>query len=250
MALTDEMAHQGSWLFRWRSFVPVGLLALMLPPSLFGLHTPLGSYEFHKAWELICLLISLLGLAIRCATVGFVPRGTSGRGTLKQSARTLNTTGIYSLVRHPLYVGNYVIGLGVTLVWFDWWAPVIYSLCFWLYYERIMIAEEKYLKNLFGDAFLKWSQVTPSFIPSWTAWKQWKRPSLSFSVLSMLRREYSTLLLLVLLHASMEVVENYWLENRLAIGLEWGTILIVTAAIYILLATLKKRTSFLRVVGR
>lgn len=59
MALTDEMGMQGSWLFRWRSYVPIMLLVLMLPPSLLGLHWPFGSYAFHKVWELVCLLISL-----------------------------------------------------------------------------------------------------------------------------------------------------------------------------------------------
>src|SRR5262245_38027543 len=111
MALIDEMSVQGSWLFRWRSFVPVALLALMLPPSLIGLHIPFGSYHFHVVWEWACFGLSMLGLAVRCATVGFVPVGTSGRGTTKLNACALNTTGMYSLVRHPLYLGNYLAGL-------------------------------------------------------------------------------------------------------------------------------------------
>jgi protein-S-isoprenylcysteine O-methyltransferase Ste14 len=250
MALTDEMGLQGSWLFRWRSYVPFVLLALMLPPSLVGLGWPFGSYQFHKVWESVCVLISLSGFGIRCATVGFVPRGTSGRGTAKLNATVLNTTGMYSLVRHPLYLGNYLIGLGVTLVWLDWWAPVIYSLCFGLYYERIMIAEEQYLARQFGDAFRQWASVTPSIVPSPSQFRHWQRPALPFSFRSMLRREYSTFALLIALHAGMEAIENYWIEGRLGFGLEWGGVLIGVVAIYVLLRLLKKRTKLLKPPGR
>ncbi|MGB8874133.1 MAG: hypothetical protein WCC75_12145, partial [Desulfobaccales bacterium] len=45
---------------------------------------------------------------------GLPPRGTSGRNTQGQVAETLNTTGIYSLVRNPLYLGNFLIWLGLS----------------------------------------------------------------------------------------------------------------------------------------
>jgi protein-S-isoprenylcysteine O-methyltransferase Ste14 len=250
MSLIDEMGMQGAWLFRWRSYIPVALLALMLPPSLLGLHWPFGSHRFHNVWELVCLAVSLLGLAIRCATVGFVPAGTSGRGTTKLSAKALNTTGLYSLVRHPVYVGNYLVGLGVTLVWFDWWAPVTYSLSFWLYYERIMIAEEQFLLNQYGNEFLQWAKYTPSFIPTPSQFTRWKRPALPFSFVSTVRREYSTLVLVVALHAGMEAIENYWMGGRLSFGREWGPVLGCTLALYAFLAFLKKRTWALKVSGR
>jgi protein-S-isoprenylcysteine O-methyltransferase Ste14 len=250
MTLIDEMGMQGSWLFRWRSYVPLMLLALLLPPSLLGLHWPFGSYQFHKIWELVCLLVSFSGLLVRCATVGFVPSGTSGRGTSKLKATVLNTTGMYSLVRHPVYVGNFFIGLGVTLVWFDWWAPVIYTLCFGLYYERIMIAEELYLEQQFGDAFRQWARVTPSFVPSLSQLRRWKKPELPFSFLATVRREYSTFVVVVTLHAGMELIENYCIDGRLRFGREWGWILATAIAIYILIGALKKRTGVLAVKGR
>lgn len=250
MSLTHEMQSQGSWLFRWRSYVPIALLALLLPPSVVGLHFPFGSYQLHKAWEVVCLLVSLAGLAIRCATVGFVPAGTSGRGTKKLDAQTLNTTGMYSVVRHPIYAGNYLVGLGVTLVWFDWWAPVIYSLCFWLYYERIIIAEEHYIQNRFGEQFHRWARVTPSFLPTVSSMRNLRRPALPFSFVSMLRREYSTFVLIIALYAGMEAIENLWLDDRLTLGFEWGSALAAALALYVLLSVLKKCSRLLDVRGR
>jgi protein-S-isoprenylcysteine O-methyltransferase Ste14 len=250
MALVEEMQLQGSWLFRWRSYVPIILLAILLPPSLIGLHWPFGSYEYHRVWEYFCVAISLAGIGIRCATVGFVPAGTSGRGTTKQNARVLNTTGMYSLVRHPLYLGNYLVGLGVTLVWFDWWAPVIYSLCFWLYYERIMIAEEQFLAARFGEEFRQWAHETPVFFPSPSKPIRWRRASLPFSFRSTLRREYSTLVLIVALHTGMEGIENYWINGNLNFASLWGTTLIITVVTYVSLEIIKKRTQLLTVCGR
>jgi protein-S-isoprenylcysteine O-methyltransferase Ste14 len=250
MALLDEMQLQGSWLFRWRSYVPIALLALLLPPSLLGLHWPFGSYEFHKVWMCLCVAISMIGFGIRCATVGFVPTGTSGRGTTKQKAVVLNTTGMYSIVRHPLYLGNYLVGLGVTLVWFDWWAPVIYSLCFWLYYERIMIAEEQFLTARFGEEFRRWAHRVPAFFPSPFWLIRWRRPLLPFSFRSTLRREYSTLFLIVVLHTGMEGIENYWINREVNFGSLWAAIMIATVALYLALSIIKRRTQLLQASDR
>ena len=60
-------------------------------------------------YEAACIALAFVGLAIRVFTVGFVPAGTSGRKHDGQIAETLNTTGIYSLTRNPLYLGNAVI---------------------------------------------------------------------------------------------------------------------------------------------
>ncbi len=58
------------------------------------------------------MVISFFGLALRVIVVGHAPYGTSGRNTREQVADTLNTTGMYSIVRHPLYLANYLIILG------------------------------------------------------------------------------------------------------------------------------------------
>jgi hypothetical protein len=59
-----------------------------------------------------------------------------------------------------------------------------------------------------------------------------------------------TFVLVVTLHAGMEAIENYWINGRLSFGLEWGCLLSVAIAVYVLLASLKKRTGLLIVEGR
>ena len=66
----------------------------------------------------------------------------------------------------------------------------------------------------------------------------------------MIRREYSTFALIIALHAGMEVIENYWLDERLTFGQYWGSALAVAVAMYLVVAVLKKHTRLLTVAGR
>jgi protein-S-isoprenylcysteine O-methyltransferase Ste14 len=53
---------------------------------------------------LAAILLSLAGAIIRAFTIGTTARRHFGRNTDKQVAEQLNVTGIYSVVRHPLYL--------------------------------------------------------------------------------------------------------------------------------------------------
>ena len=142
MRLADRLSATGDVLFRWRSWLPLLLLPLFLA-SFPGLGYPGGSHRLDLVWELACFSVAALGIAGRLLTSGTAPRGTSGRNTREQKAAALNTTGPYSVVRHPLYLGNYLIGLGLSLFTRTWFLPVIVSLAALLYYERIAAREKQ-----------------------------------------------------------------------------------------------------------
>src|SRR6187431_3684361 len=120
MAIREELERQGTWLFRWRSYLPLVLVAFFAI-AFRGYRWPFESYARYALWAELCFGVSFLGLACRCLTIGFAPWGTSGRNTKEQIADQLNTTGMYSFVRHPLYLGNFLIGLGVFSAPFIWW---------------------------------------------------------------------------------------------------------------------------------
>jgi protein-S-isoprenylcysteine O-methyltransferase Ste14 len=245
MALVDEFRSQGQWLFRWRSYLPIvliGLIALAIRQANGTFLTPL-----HEGIEYIGLGISLVGLLVRVITVGFTPTGTSGRNTKRQIAEELNTTGVYSIVRHPLYLGNFLIGLGVSCVLLVWWLPVIYSLVFWVYYERIMFAEEAYLRQQFGANYESWASQTPAF---WPRVSGWRRPSLPFSMRNVLRREYTGLIVVILGHAGVELAELVVQEHRIVWEAFWGVALFGGLAVYFALRHLKRHTELLEVPGR
>jgi protein-S-isoprenylcysteine O-methyltransferase Ste14 len=247
MALREELERTGNWLFRWRSYLP---LALVLP-TLAAMHHPdylAQDRSGQDVWALVCLAVSLGGLAIRVVTVGHVPRGTSGRNTHEgQVAEVLNTTGIYSLVRHPLYLGNYVIWLGISMFCALWWLTALFALGFWIYYERIMFAEEEFLRRKFAEAYLAWAEVTPAFLPKLSGWK---RPALGFSVRSVLRREYPGLFAICACFFALEAYQRAVIQGQWHPNLLWTGIFLTGLVVFLTLRALKRKTTLLVVEGR
>jgi len=246
MALQEEFAAQGYWLFRWRSFLPI-VLVLPLLMALGQFANADHDFWLREEWECLCLLISLLGAGLRVLTVGFVPANTSGRNTRSQLAESLNTTGCYSVVRHPLYFANFLIWLGIAMFLNVWWFVFLFVTMFWLYYERIMFAEEQFLSRQFGQQFVEWSKRVPAFIPN--PWK-WQKPNLPFSFKTVLRREYTTFFGLAVGYPVLDVIEDTCMFGYLYVEQFCIVLACIGAVVYLVLRTVKKKTHLLHVEGR
>jgi protein-S-isoprenylcysteine O-methyltransferase Ste14 len=246
MGMREEFEAAGNWLFRRRGYLPLLLFPLLLLAAA-GIGAPSGYSASGSLWAALCVGVALAGLGVRVATVGFVPKDTSQRNTGRPQAETLNTTGLYSVVRHPLYLGNYLMWLGVALFPGVWWPPLIVSLVFWLYYERIMFAEEEFLRRRFDEAYMAWASATPAFLPRPRAWRP---PAERFCRLTVLRREHSSLLALVASLTALEVVSRHAATGRLTLDPVWGIALATTLTLCLAVRTMKHRTRLLHVEGR
>ncbi len=249
MGLRETMEKQGQFLFRFRGYLP---FILLLPLFLVALrHSEYFERSFgEKAdslWEVFCISISFAGLAFRSATISFVSRGTSGRNTKTQRADVINTTGFYSITRHPLYFGNFLIILGMLLFIESWSLVLVGIVLFFLYFERVMFAEEEYLRKKFGSEFEDWAEQTPIFFPKF---KKWKKPELPFSFKTILRREHSTFFLTVTIFTVLDLAADISSENKLEIEPQWACFFIIGFLIYATLLFLKKKTKILDVKGR
>src|SRR5580658_2497314 len=170
MSLRNQLETSGSWLFRYRSYLPLAMLPIFimcLASSKYLGH----SHLLNELWQNGCMAISFAGLVLRVIIVGHAPYGTSGRNTREQVADTLTTTGMYSVVRHPLYLANYIIIIGFTMEFHIWWLVLLTTCIYALYYERIMMAEEAFLRRRFNGAFERWAAETPAFIPKFRGWR-------------------------------------------------------------------------------
>jgi protein-S-isoprenylcysteine O-methyltransferase Ste14 len=244
MALKEEFIKSGNWLFKRRSYFPL----LIVPLLLIALREP--KYLEQTAeylWEGFCAAVSFTGLLIRCMVVGYAPKRTSGRNTEHQKAETLNTTGLYSVVRHPLYLGNFFIFLGIILFIQTPWFIIFTILSFWLYYERIMFAEEEFLREKFGEAFKQWAEKTPAFLPRF---RNWRQPVLKLSLKNILKREYTAFFLIIASFTILDIAEDIFTLGRPKIDQVWLILFIVGLTVYVVLRTLRTKTKILHVEGR
>lgn len=249
MALQETIEKQGNFLFRYRSFLPLLMLAAGIGVFFYdlknGKHTDVNAYT---QLEFISLAVSFFGLIIRIIAVGHTPANTSGRNTKEQLADEVNTTGIYSTVRHPLYLGNFFMWLGAVLLVGNCWFTLVFALAYWIYYERIMYAEEQFLRAKFGEYYLNWANQTPAFVPALQKMKKSRYP---FSLKKVLKKEKNGILaifaLLYLFHAiRFSVVQPDW-----ALPTDWVMWSSIAAGVlYLALKLIKKQTSWLDEKGR
>lgn len=246
MALIHSFEKSGNTLFRYRGQIPVILFIVALPVIYFTNYTIISG-SLYVILTIIAVSLSILGFLIRAVSIGTTPKGTSGRNRKNQVAESLNSTGIYSIVRHPLYLGNYFMWIGIVLFTFNIYFVIIVSLIFWLYYERIMFAEERFLEKKFGQKYLDWSLTAPAFIPSF---KNYKKDTTPFSFKSVLRREYSGFLATVLCFAFIDHFRYFILNQEI----EWDRpstyILAIAIIITLTLRTIKHSTKLLNEEGR
>lgn len=251
--LQQELVRQGNWLFRWRSYLP--FLILPLAAASFrnsGWFIDTFGNGLEEAWDIACYVLALVGLGLRIAIVGYVPSGTSGRNAVEQRADVLNTSGMYSVVRHPLYFANFIVFIAFILLFKSLLLALFMALAYFLYYERIMLAEEQFLEDKYGESYRAWAGKTPAFLPRLTGFV---RPSLSFSWRSALVREFHTLFLISAAFALVEMLEALILEKQnfsewIADEPVWMVVFVASAVIYVCIYTIKKRTKWLKVKGR
>ena len=244
MALTEEFEKSGNWLFKRRGYLPVVLLSTGIIVLILNEFNPDRNFIIT---DIVCLFISFLGLAIRAFTIGHTPKNTSGRNIKGQKAEVVNTTGIYSIVRHPLYLGNFVIWLGLSLFTETLFFIVIFILAFWLYYERIMLAEEQFLRRKFGKEYEEWAINTPSFLPDFS---KWASSNLPFSWKNVFKREYNGFVNIILAYTILAFVRNYSITGNWYPELRWIIIFFTGLIIWFIVRTIEKKTRLFNVEGR
>ncbi len=246
MALQEEFEKTGEFFFRWRSYLPLAMAVLFIL-ALAGYRIRFENHSLNLAWDFFSLAVALSGEGIRFFTVGYVPRGTSGRNTLGQVAETLNTTGMYAVVRNPLYLGNFIIWFGLSLFMRLWWFSALIVLFFLVFYVRIIFTDEAFLREKFGDAFMAWAAETPAIMPRW---RNWRPPALPFSFKSALKREYGSFFAIIATFTVLELLAGLFTHGTLWIDAIWLKLFIFSGLFYLTIRYLKKKTKVLATDNR
>ncbi len=241
MKLLDHFTHAGDAFFRHRSYLPL----LLLPAFVLGAKAGANVGDtLRTACELTGCAIAIAGLGIRVATIGAAPPGTSERSTRDPRASRLNTLGPYSVVRHPLYLGNTLVAVGLSLFTATWFLPVIVALASLLYHERICVREEVFLEGRFGDAFRAWAARVPALVPAISRY----RPSDgSFRWRKVFAREFHALFVIGAGLLFLDVLGHLFRTGRPAANPVWVAVFAVTAVLFLVLTVLKKWTRVLSI---
>jgi protein-S-isoprenylcysteine O-methyltransferase Ste14 len=237
------MMEVGDFLFRWRSYLPL----LLVPVAVVGITRARHLFASHAAdlgWEFTCLTLALAGLALRVWTVGVAARGTSGRNTRHQKASSLNTTGPYSIVRHPLYVANGLIVISLALFMHGVIAPVAITVLTLGYYACIAWREERFLDDRFGPSFREWSARVPALLPTLERYVPATR---SFQWRVAVRREFYAVSLILVAPFFLDMAEDFQDTGQLVFDPVWTATATVGVLLFVILRYLKKHTSVLTV---
>ena len=186
----SKIVGLGSVLFRFRSFTPVPVIAFLLwrLAQTRGVAGP-GGPTVDALLDVTGLFCAFIGQALRFYTLGQVPEGTSGQGSVLE-ATTLNTRGPYAYMRNPLYVGNLGIVLGLLLIAHDVWVYAIGLGFFFGEYFFIIRAEENFLRGLYGAQYDEFCQKVRRWVPRLTPAYDGKLRS-GFDVRRALKKEHN-----------------------------------------------------------
>ena len=114
---------------------------------------------------LIGLLIALAGQLFRIYAAGTIFKN-----------QQLASDGAYSLVRHPLYLGNILILGGFSLAGGNLWVALAVLLFFLVWYPAAIRYEDAKLERIFGDDWRQWSQGTNAVLPNRFNWSKLTAP--------------------------------------------------------------------------
>jgi protein-S-isoprenylcysteine O-methyltransferase Ste14 len=152
-----RLVEVGNFSFRYRGYMlPVAVLLLLIPSPRITIDPAVAG--------LIGFLLAAVGQAARILTIGLAYIIRGGRDH-KVYAEDLVTSGLYSHVRNPMYVGNFFLVVGLAIASNSWvFALVGVPLSLGMH-KAIVAAEEHFLRTKFGAQFDTYCARVPRWVP-------------------------------------------------------------------------------------
>jgi len=138
---------------------------LFLVPWIFSFTGALRSellpeyFSYKLAWIGIALII--VGFVIEIA--GYISLGIYTRFGLPTSESKLITNGIFKYCRHPMYLGLFIMIIGVTL-YFPHWIAIVCCIVTIFLHHKVALAEEKYMANVFGTEWEEYKKESKMYL--------------------------------------------------------------------------------------
>ena len=152
----------GRFFFGYRDYLAplCGILLLILAqPRPF-----LGDPRLDAWQNALGLLVCAAGQLLRFAVIGYayIKRG----GTNKElDAPTLVASGFYAHSRNPMYVGNFLLLVGLAIIYNSAFVTLLVLPVMLLGIHAIVRAEERFLKERFGAQYDEYCRRVNRFLP-------------------------------------------------------------------------------------
>ncbi len=146
----------------------------------------------------IGLPLALLGLLLRAWATGHLAKN-----------QNLATSGPYSYIRNPLYVGTLIVAAGIVIACRNWILAAIFALVFLLVYLPVIELEEQHLRKIFPE-YAAYAARVHRLLPL----SRWPGQRARFSWALYLKNEEYQALLGFLLAAAWIVGKLWWRQRH------------------------------------
>lgn len=148
-------------------------LTIYLLTQWWGASYPVLSPFSHAHGHLWLVLLGLADSGVAMMLLHLISNGImlfgfyllyKGWTLIYNSGGKLVTEGVYSYIRHPQYVGLFLITFGLFMQW-----PTLITLVMWpiliFAYYRLAMREEMVVSNEFPEKYAAYRERVPAFIP-------------------------------------------------------------------------------------
>lgn len=164
--MSESASNLQQYMYRLTVFLYIYAIAIVILHSI--------NFQFVSMFSrfkpLEFLYFDILGFVIGLAGLSFclyaqIKMGNSWRVGIDEKVKTeLVTTGLYSIIRNPTYLGLFLLNFGIWVIW-PTWSVFLFNLIFVLFLEVQVRCEEDYLYRIHGEKYIEYKKKTKRYIP-------------------------------------------------------------------------------------
>ena len=118
----------------------------------------------HHPLMILSLFTYPLGLGLRYISIVYLGNHFT-RDVEVSTTQTLISKGPYRILRHPLYLGLFLLTISVPLFFQNWLMTIVSSVGMFLILNQRMNIEEKLMTDVIGEEYISWKNQRYRFIP-------------------------------------------------------------------------------------
>jgi len=227
------MVRIGNLFFTTRNFIfPIFYLFLFIPSSRIAMD--------YKTIAITGFCITVIGQLIRMVTIGLVYVIRGGRKR-RIYAEGLVTDGLFSHCRNPMYVGNILMIIGLSIFSNSLLSVFILIPLFIFIYQSIVIAEEDFLRSKFNDGYQNYYNKVNRWIPKLKGIRKTFNEN-KFKFKRIIYKEYNTTFVWTVGATLLFAYNNYKIKGDIEKDLVfYFSILIFLSIFYLTTRFFKKR---------